>query len=136
MHDDILLKKTSIAELLSTNESKTQIAAYLAKGLLWEFSDNINIELLVSYQGRVRINLPNTLDMGLQSHSHEEADTLIPLHILRTLNESTYKHIDVYSPVTDVLVLLLNLVSTGNISSFTNIILHAGKNLFQKLSTL
>ena len=45
------------------------------------------------------------------SHSHEEADTQIPLVMNHSLTEDKYKHFDVYSPDTDVLIQLMDLVS-------------------------
>ena len=90
-------KKNSIAELLATNDTKTQIAAYLADGLLKEYTGNTDFRLVVAYGGKICINMPHTLDIGFRSHSHEEADTQILLHVLRNLSESTYKHFDIYS---------------------------------------
>ena len=47
----------------------------------------------------------------MKSHNHEEADTLIPLHVLLCLREGTYRRIHVWSPDTDVAILLLDLAS-------------------------
>ena len=69
----------------------------------------------------------------LPTHGHEEADTQIPLHVLHSLKDSTYKHFDIYSVDTDVLVLLMDLVSRDNLGQSTNIILHAGKAKKPKL---
>ena len=64
---------------------------------------------------------------NLRIHGHEEADTQIPLHALHSLKDSTYKHIDFSSVDTDVLVLLMDLVSYDNLGQSTDIIHHAGK---------
>ena len=127
MHDDMCLKKTSMADLLATNQSKTQMASYLAKGLINHYRGNTYVKVVVSYSSKVCTNQPHVMEDDFTSHGHEEADTQIPLHVLRVLRESTYKHIDVFSPDTDVLVLLIDLVSRGHIGALTNIILHAGK---------
>lgn len=127
MHDGMCLKKTSVAELLATNKSKTQMAAYLAKGLLEEYRRNKDVRLVVTYSGLISINEPHTLPHDFSTHNHEEADTQIPLLLLHSLSLSTYKHVDVYSPDTDVLVLLMDLASRGNTGALTNIIMHAGK---------
>ena len=44
-----------------------------------------------------------------------------------TLSKTTYKHFDIYLVDTDVLVLLMDLVSYDNLGQSTDIILHAGK---------
>ena len=109
MHDEMCLKKTSIAQLLSTKESKSQIASYFAEGLLEEFQGS-HVKLVVTCKGKILINKPHTLTSGFTCHNHEEADTQIPLLLNHSLTDSTYKHFDVYSPDTDVLVILMDLV--------------------------
>ena len=61
MHDGMCLKKTSVADLLATNTSKTQMAAYLAKGLLEEYRRNQDVRLVVTHSGLIYINNPHTL---------------------------------------------------------------------------
>ena len=43
-----------------------------------------------------------------------------------SLKNDKYKHIDVYSPDTDVLVELMDLVSNGVSGVLTSVIMHAG----------
>ena len=62
----------------------------------------------------VSINGPHTLPHDFSTHNHEEADTQIPLLLLHPLSLSKYKHVDVYSPDTYVLVLLMDLASREN----------------------
>ena len=45
------------------------------------------------------------------THSHEEDDILIPLHVLESLRTNTMKQIDVHCGDTDVLLLLIDLVA-------------------------
>ena len=59
---------------------------------------------------QICVNESHTLDINFRIHRNEEADTQIPLHVLHSLKNSTYKHFDIYS-VDDVLVLLMDLVS-------------------------
>ena len=132
-HDEMNIKKTSIADILATSTSKKQLTVYLAHGLLEEYEGNLGVKLIVSYDSKIEIHKPHTLDQGFTSHGHEEADTQIPMHILNSLSDSTYKHIDVYSPDTDVLVLLMDLVSHGHVGPLTNLLLHAGKGRDQKV---
>ena len=77
-------------------------------------------------KGKILINKPHTLTSGFTCHNHEEADTQIPLLLNHSLTDSTNKHFDVYSPDTDVLVILMDLVSNEYSGALTNIILHAG----------
>ena len=127
MHDDMIITETKLTALMGTNTSKTQIAAYFADGLLQEYNGNENVKLIVTYGEKICINRPHSLKEEFQSHSHEEADTQIPLHIVDALSESSYKHIDIYSTDTDVLVLLIDLVSSEIVGPLTNVIMHAGK---------
>ena len=52
---------------------------------------------------------PGLIDVGLKEYSREEADAQIPLHVL-VRRSSTIK-VDVWSPDTDVLILLMDLVA-------------------------
>ena len=62
-----------------------------------------------------------------QVHTHEEVDTLIPHQVLASVANGTMREIYVWSPDTNVLHLLLNLVSCGHISSPTRLKLITGK---------
>ena len=76
--------------------------------------------------GKILINQPHSLPPGFTTHSHEEADTQIPLLINYSLSDDKYKHFDVSSPDTDVLIELMDLVSNGASGELTSITLHAG----------
>ena len=103
------------------------MAAYLAKGLLEEYRRNQDFRLVVTHSGLISISEPHTLSQDFSTHNREEADTLIPLLLFHSLSLSTYKHVYVYSPDTDALVLLMYLVSRGNAGAMNNIIMHVGK---------
>ena len=47
----------------------------------------------------------------LKTHSHEEADTLIPLHVRDICDCGTMKYVDVHCADTDILLLLIDLVA-------------------------
>ena len=126
-HDEMCLKKTSIAQILGTPKSKRQLTAYLAEGLLKEYEGNTEVKLVVTYNSKICTNKPHTLEPGFRQHEHEEADTQIPMLVIHSLLESTFKHFDVYSADTDVLVLLMDLVARGNTGALSGLILHAGK---------
>ena len=85
------------------------------------------MKVVVTHSGQISVNEPHALPLDFTTHNHEEADTQIPLLLCHSLSTSTYRHVDIYSPDTDVLVLLMDLVSTGNTGATTNVILHAGK---------
>ena len=107
--------------------SQRKSSPNISSGLLEAYKDNI-VKVIVTYHGKICINQPHSLSDNFRSHDHEEADTQIPLHIINSLGDSTYKHFDIYSVDTDVLVLLMDLVSRDNLGPSTNIILHAGKS--------
>ena len=52
-------------------------------------------------------------------HSHEEANTLIPHQVIASIGEITQREICVWSPDTDVLILLIDLVSRGHLGAQT-----------------
>ena len=114
-HDAMCVKQAPIPELLKANKSMKQITVYLFKGLLEEFKRNAQVKVIVTYHCKICVNEPHTLDINFRIHGHEEADTQIPLHVLHSLKDSTYKHFDIYSVDTDVLVLLMDLVSYDNL---------------------
>ena len=60
-------------------------------------------------------NIPYVISDHISHHQHEEADTLIPLHVKDIIESHNGAHIDVWSPDTDVLLLLMHLVSVDNI---------------------
>ena len=55
---------------------------------------------------------PGLIDFGLKEHTHEEADTQIPLHVLDIVKRSSTIKVDVWSP--DSLILLMDLVALQN----------------------
>ena len=54
----------------------------------------------------------------MTTHDHEEADIMIPLHVVDVVRGSKLRTIDVWSPDTDVLVLLIDLAANGPIERF------------------
>jgi len=61
------------------------------------------------------------LALSEENHSHEEADTLIPHQVLASVSENAVREVFVWSPDTDVLVLLLHLVSSCHLGTQTHI---------------
>ena len=62
-----------------------------------------------------------------EEHTHEEVDTLIPNQMLRSLDEHLSQEICVSSPDTDILVLLLDLVSRGRHGNLNSLKFLTGK---------
>ena len=112
----------SIKDLLSAPSTKKKLTFMLAEGLLKYFSSDSSILLLVLYM------IHSSRDMVLSRYIHmKRADTLIPHQVLASVANSTMREIYVRSPDTDVLLLLLDLVSSGHIASPTHLKLITGK---------
>ena len=124
MHDVMCIKKTSVAELIGSRVSKSQIAQYFSQGLLDEYKES-DVKLVVTCASKILINPTHDLPSEFTTHSHEEADTQIPLLISHSLSNDKFKHFDVYSPDTDVLIELIDLVSNGVSGVLTSITMHA-----------
>ena len=120
------LQKVPLRDLLSCCKTKAGITKYFAKGLLEAFAGKETICLFVSYENKIEVNQPHTLNADFVSHSHEEADTQIPLHVLHSISESMFKYIVVESLDTDVLALLMDLVANSHLGVLTSLILHTG----------
>ena len=103
----------SIKDLLSSSKSKSVLVTLFVNGLLARFSSNTAIKLVVVYDNKFRC-------LNCEEHTHEEEDTLIPTQVLHSPDKHLSQEICVSSPDTDVLVLLLDLVSMqrhGNLNS-------------------
>ena len=111
----------SIKDLLSSSKSKSMLVTLFANGLLARFFSNTAIKLVVVYDNKIRY-----LDCE-EEHTHEEADTLIPNQVLRSIDEHLVQEICVSSPDTDVLVLLLDLVSRGRHGNLNGLKFLTGK---------
>ena len=81
--------------------------------MLVNFSDlekHLNV-VYVTYS-----NYPGLYHPNIHNHQHEEADTLIPMHVLdASKTDGDIRDIDVYSPDTDIFVLSIDLVTNNNI---------------------
>ena len=79
------------------------------------FSD-LEENLIVVYETSTYVNYPGLFHPNIHNHQHEGADTLIPMHVLDTSKtDGDIRDIDVYSPDTDIFVLLIDLVTNNNI---------------------
>ena len=98
----------SIKELLSSSKTKGNLTAIFAKALT-EHCSNKEKRVFSTYVNR--IVGPDTDE----EHTHEEADTLIPHLVLASMTNNECREITVASPDTDVLILLLDLVSHNHL---------------------
>ena len=63
---------------------------------------------------------PSTHGGRLKPTAHEEADTPILLYVILSIEGCTYREVDVWSHYSDVLALLMDLVSRGHLGALTN----------------
>ena len=101
VNDKMVLASISLKKLLSLIQTKVALTKYLGDALLSEYADNDNLAITVIYHTSVQSS--RNVCEERKTHSHEEADTLIPLHVLRSIKDLTAKLIDVSSPDSDVL---------------------------------
>ena len=110
--DSTNIKFVQLKTLLSHIETKAQLTKYLGDALLHAFAKRTQ-SLGVVYGTLTFGNKPDLFDRQITEHTHEEADTLIPLHVMDAAKkDGRVCDIDVFSTDTDVLVLLLDLAST------------------------
>ena len=115
--DSTNIKLVSLKTLLSHNHTKSQLTEYLGKAVLREYA-NSGKSIVVVFGSSTYSNKPDVFDPKVTHHTHEEADTLIPLHVLDATSRATgnISDIDVYSPDTDVFIYLMDLCSTFSIA--------------------
>ena len=124
------IAKISLKELLSSSKTKTRLSEYLEEGLIDSFKGS-NQRLMAVHSTTVLVNEPHKNPDDMSDHSHEEADTMIPLHVIDALKHKTVRVIDIYSPDTDVLLLLMDLVANEHVGAFTKINFKTGRGAKQ-----
>ena len=120
IHDDIDIAKITRKELLSASKTKALLSNILGNALLEEYKGSKK-KVVVVKGTTVQINQPHSLAESMSTHNHEEADTMIPLHVIDAIGDSTLKDIDLWSPGTDELILLMDLVTHGRLGAFTKL---------------
>jgi len=113
----------SIKELLSASSTKKKLTCMFGQGLLEYFSRQSSYLLVVVYNAFIKGH-----DFE-ESHTHEEADTLIPHQVLSSVSNGANRKLCVWSPDTDVLLLFLDLVSYGRISPPTCLRFSTGEGM-------
>jgi len=112
----------SLRELLSSSKTKRSLTIMIAQKLLDHYSTISSFKMVVAYDTKIK---GQNFE---QEHSHEEADTLIPHQVLASQAEhDANAELNVWSPDTDVLTLLLDLVSRGHLKSGSQLKFLTGK---------
>ena len=119
------IKTISLKELFSSSRTKNGLTQLLSEALLKHYEGSSK-KYVVSYHTYTKVNLPHTLEVDLQEHGHEEADTLIPIHAIDCLPKNTFRDVHVRSPDTDVFILLMDLASNGHLGALTKLIFCTG----------
>ena len=121
------IRNVSMKMLLSHTDTKSQLTEYLGKRLLDHFAGSNN-GFVVVYETSTLSNKEGVFDPDLSMHTHEEADTQIPLHVLDATAQSTsIRDIYVWSPDTDVFLLLIDLVATCTVQGNVKLLTGRGK---------
>eukprot|EP00795_Rhopilema_esculentum_P008784 gene8784-14814_t len=89
-------------------ETISQLTKYLGEALLREYHGS-RLSLIVVYGTTTYSNRTAIFSPTILHHNHEEADTIIHLHVLDALDSSPYCNIDVRSPDTNVFIMLIDL---------------------------
>ena len=94
VHDNMSIKTLSLKELFSSSSTKNSLAALFSEAILSQ-TDGLTKKVVVSFLDCAKVNSPHSLPADMKEHGHEEADTLIPLYVLDTILDTTFKEIHV-----------------------------------------
>ena len=111
----------SIKDLLSSSKTKNNLTAMFAEALLKHFSQKDTFKIVVVYGTTIK---GHSFE---EQHGHEEADTLIPNQVLASLAHRDWCEICVFSPDTDVLIMLIDLAARQRLGSQTRLKFLTGK---------
>ena len=121
------IRNVSMKLLLSHTGTKSQLAEYFGKWLLNHFARS-DKGFVVVYGTSTLSNREGLFDPDLSIHTHEEADTQIALHVLdATALSTSIRDIYVWSPDTDVFLLLIDLVATCTVQGNVKLLTGRGK---------
>jgi len=118
VHDEMSTVNVSLKELQCSIKTKYRLTEFFGEALLKEFESSMQTVVVV-YNTITKSNQP--LHQGMETHGHEEADTLIPLHVLDAIVDTTLRSIDVWSLDTDVFIDLLDVVAHGLLGASTEL---------------
>ena len=125
-HDEMDIAKITLKELLSDSKTKALLFNILGNTFLEEYKGSKK-KVVVVKGTTIQINRPHSLAESMSTHNHEKVDTMIPLHVIDAIGDSTLRDIDVWSSDTDVLILVMDLVARGRLGAFTKLNFLTGK---------
>ena len=114
----------SVKELLSSKTSKRVLTALFGKELISRYSSHEYTHMIVAYNDAIQ----SAYEDKQINQSHEEADTLIPNQVVDCAKTyaASLLDIDVISPDTDVLLLLMHVAASGYLGVHCNLKLISG----------
>ena len=121
-----LNSKITLKELLSASKTKALLSSILGNAVLERYKGSKK-KVVVVKGTTVQIIQPHALTESMSTRNHEEADTMISLHVIDAIGDSTLRDIDMWSPDIDVLILLMGLVAHGRLGAFTKLNFLTGK---------
>ena len=104
VHDEMKFSMT-LKELLSSSYTKKLLTAMFAEEILKIYSNQDSLQIYVVYDNKIKGQNKE------EHHEHEEADTLIVHQAMVSISPDRLQYITVWSPDTDVLILLLDLAA-------------------------
>ena len=104
--DTTNISAVSLKQLLSHIETKQDLTVYLSRYVI-QALDQHRIKYVVTYDQASYTNTENT-HSTVNTHDHEEADTLIILHCFEIARDDPFTECVVVSPDTDVFLLLVH----------------------------
>ena len=103
--DETCLSNTTMKKFLSHIETKQDLTVYLSNKVIEKFT-NIATQFVVTFDTK---SVTNINDLSISTnHDHEEADTLLILHATEIAQRSAFSDCVIYSPDTDVFLLLIH----------------------------
>ena len=94
IHDEMAIAKVSLKELLSASKTKASLSFLLGDAILKEYEGSTK-KVVVVKGTTAEVNSPHSMSESMATHNHEEADTLIPMHVLDVSKYFTVGNIDV-----------------------------------------
>eukprot|EP00794_Sanderia_malayensis_P001433 gene1433-1577_t len=86
----------------------------------------VRFDINVAYGTSTYSNQNGAFGDAIANHSHEEADTLIPLHVIDAFNQIPQSSVDVRSPDTNVFIILMDLCARNQLPGPINFITGQG----------
>ena len=120
VHDEMVISKIPLKDLLSSSQTKAGLSNLFGDSLVHAFNGS-DKKVVIVKGTTAQANAPHRVDESMLTHSHEEADSMIPLHVIDAIKGTTVKDVYVSSPDTDVLILLMDLVSNGHLGALTKL---------------